>query len=131
MCFKVAANAKLRGEVLKTIGAQALGGGEVQLAASVDKHGQPTQATVVASGSAAWPGGWGGRCTSSRLTTQRATRSSCWTSCARSAPWSTATLPGRACSGRPPECGARRFARDANAKGLASAAWQEAFPDGS
>jgi hypothetical protein len=48
--FKVAANGKLRGEVLKTLGAQALGEGEVQLAVTVDKHGQPTQATVIASG---------------------------------------------------------------------------------
>jgi hypothetical protein len=48
--FKVAANGKLRGEVMKTLGGQVLGEGEVQLAVTVGKDGQPTKATVIATG---------------------------------------------------------------------------------
>jgi hypothetical protein len=48
--FKVAANGKLRGEVLETLGGQALGEGEVQVAVTLNKDGQPTKATVIASG---------------------------------------------------------------------------------
>jgi hypothetical protein len=48
--FKVAGSGKLRGEVLKTLGGQAIPEGEVQLAVTLNKDGQPTKATVIASG---------------------------------------------------------------------------------
>jgi hypothetical protein len=48
--FKVAGSGKLRGEVLKTLGGQAIPEGEVQIAVTVNKDGQPTKATVIASG---------------------------------------------------------------------------------
>jgi hypothetical protein len=48
--FKVSGNGKLRGELLKTVGGQALGEGEVQLAVTVNGSGEPVKATVIASG---------------------------------------------------------------------------------
>jgi len=48
--FKVNANAKLSAGLLDAIGGRGIGEGEVQLAVTVDKHGNPTKATVIGSG---------------------------------------------------------------------------------
>jgi hypothetical protein len=48
--FKVAANAKLSASLLEAIGGRGIGEGDVQLAVTIDKHGNPTKATVLGSG---------------------------------------------------------------------------------
>jgi hypothetical protein len=48
--FKVNANAKLSASLLDAIGGRGIGEGEVQLAVTIDKHGNPTKATVMGSG---------------------------------------------------------------------------------
>jgi hypothetical protein len=48
--FKLNASGNAGGELLKTIGRRGLGEAELQLAVTVDSHGQPIKATVIGSG---------------------------------------------------------------------------------